>query len=338
MINKEKLRQSTKRALSVLLNKTGVVDRRLNKGGVVILMLHKIDNKKDPLGLTISPLVFDRILTELMGQHEIVPLASLIDEENNLIVTDDVKFVITFDDGYRDNYENAYPILKKNNVPATIYLSFGHVQGDYFFWYEKLITGLQDTEIGSVDLEDIGSEKFSLEDQENRNDAINNLNFWLKTFTDKERLQKLEIILSRLAVNNTDDSVSPMLSWEMVGKMQENNISFESHTISHPILSRESRQSIEKEVVDSKKLLEEKIGNNVEGFAYPNGTTDDYNDTVLEFVRESYRHACTTMPGINYEGQDPHQLKRINIDPGMCTNGQGKFLPDLFWAKVASLI
>ncbi len=338
MINKSKLRQITKRSLATVLNKAGFVDRCLNKGGVIILMLHKIDDKNDPLPLTISPSIFDQILTELTNRSEIVSLESLFDSDQNLLVDDKVKFVITFDDGYRDNYEKGYPILKNHNVPATIYLSYGHVEGNNFFWYEKLTLGLQNTELEIVDLEDLGSEKFSLKSQEDRNLAINNLNLWLKTFTDHERTEKVDLILSRLKVENTDESVSPMLSWDMVKEMQENKINFGSHTISHPILSRENKQSIKKEVVESRQLLEGKTGQLIDGFAYPNGTADDYNETVLGFVRDNYQHACTTIPGINYKGQDPHQLKRINIDPGMCTDDKGKFLPDIFWAKVTSLI
>ena len=339
MISKTKIRQVVKRLLAAVLNRTGFVSHRQKKGGVIILMFHKIDNKQDPLPLTISPSIFDRILSEITERFEIVALESLFDQEKNLVVDEKVKFVITFDDGYRDNYEKAFPILKRHKAPATIYLSYGHLEGEYFFWYEKLTLGIQNTKHKFIDLEDLGSEKFNLDSLEEKSKVINNLNLWLKLFTDKERLEKLEIILSRLEVSDTDENVSPMLSWEMVKEMNENNINFGSHTVSHPILSRENNQSIENEVVESKRLLEEKTGQKMEGFAYPNGTIDDYNDTVLDYVNKAaYQHACTTTPGINYKGQDPYQLLRINIAPEMCTDGKGRFLPDMFWAKVTSLI
>ncbi len=339
MINKTKLRQVVKRTTAAVLNRAGFVNHRLKKGGVIILMFHKVDDKNDPLPLTVSPSTFDQILSQLNKRHDIVALESLFDSEGKLVVDDKVKFAITFDDGYLDNYEKAFPILQKYHTPATIYLSYGHLEGEYFFWYEKLTLGLQHTQQTSLDLSDMGSEKFALENTEDINIAITSLNFWLKQFTDKERLEKLEEILSRLDVNDTDELVSPMLTWEMVKEMQENNINFGSHTLSHPILAREDSRSIEREVVESKKLLEGKTGKTIEGFAYPNGTVDDYNDTVLDYVgKAAYQHACTTMAGINYAGQDPYQLLRINIDPFMCTNEKGEFLPDMFWAKVSALI
>lgn|GEM_PF-1328895 len=335
---KKEIRSVIKRIMATVINKTGIVDARLKKGGVVILMFHKIDDKCDQLPLTICPAIFDRIISELVSRYEIVPLESLIAEDGSLIVDDEVKFAITFDDGYRDNYENGFPILKKYKVPATIYLSYGHMEGQLYFWYEKLTSGVRNSQQQNIDLKDLGSEEFSLETQEDRDLAIYKLNFWLKNFTDQERMEKMDTILDRLEVDAKELSVSSMLSWEMVSEMADNNINFGSHTISHPILSRENKQSIEIEVVESKQLLKEKTGYSIDGFAYPNGTIDDYNDTVLEFVRTTYQHACTTTPGINYKGQDPLQLKRINIDPGMCTDDKGRFIRDLFWAKVASLI
>lgn len=335
---KKKIRIIIKRTVAMVLNKTGRVNARLKKGGVIILMFHKVDDKCDQLPLTVCPHIFDRILAEIKSRYEIVPLESLFDKSGNLIVSEEVKFAITFDDGYRDNYEQAFPMLKNHNAPATIYLSYGHMENELSFWYEKLTSGLQSTKQSYVDLEDLGSEKFSLETQEDRELATFRLNFWLKTYTDKERKVLLEAILERLQVDESSIVVSPMLTWGMVKEMQNNNINFGSHTISHPILSREDRKSIEKEVVESRRLLEKKTDLAFEGFAYPNGTIDDYNETVLEFARTTYQHSCTTTPGINYAGQDPHQLKRINVDPGMCSNENGDFIPDVFWAKVATLI
>ncbi len=335
---KSLLRKYSKRFVAIALNKMGAVEKHLEKGGVIILVFHKINDGHDPQLLTISPTVFGQIISEVSKKYNIVSLGTLLDSEGNLIVDDNVKFVITFDDGYRDNYEKAYPILKNYNAQATIYLSYGHVVGDYSFWYERVMSALQNSQKQSIELDDMGFENFGLETQKEQEFAIDEIILWLKNYTDKERLDKCEAIIKRLEVRPEQIDVSPMLTWDMIGEMKQDLIDFGSHTLSHPILSRENRASIEKEVVESKRILEEKLSDEVTGFAYPNGTIDDYNDTVLEFTSATYQHSCTTIPGINYKGQDPHQLKRINIDPNMCTNDKGVFLPDLFWAKVATLI
>jgi peptidoglycan/xylan/chitin deacetylase (PgdA/CDA1 family) len=336
-MSKSKLRRIVKRTLAKFLRKTGAVKRQCNQGGVIILMLHKVDENSDALPLTISAKIFEQILTELTAQHEIVSLDSLFDANNKFSANEKLRFVITFDDGYRNNYDYAYPILSKHKVPAIIYLSLGHLDGDFFFWYEQLAIGLKKSPLENIDLTDLGSGKCSLKNQQDREAALIQLNQWLKLFSDQERMDKLEIILSRLQVDDAKKEVSPMLSWEMVEEMMVNNIDFGSHTISHPILSHESRDSIEYEVVTSKEKLERKLGKSITGFAYPNGTLDDYNDTVLEFVEKAgYLHACTTVEGTNYQDADPYQLKRINIHTGMCTDDNGDFHADLFWAKITS--
>lgn len=339
-IIKDRIRREIKRGLATLLRKTGAIERRCKKGGVIILMLHKVDVKYDPLPLTVSPAVFNDMLSEIKNHNfEIVSLDSLFDDEKNFIGSESLKFVITFDDGYRNNYDLAFPILQKHNTTATIYLSYGHLQGDYSFWYEKLAGCLENAQTENIDLTDIGSTLFSLRSVKEREEAITKLNLWLKQFNNADRLKKLEIILSRLHKRDAIPDVSPMLTWEMVQEMQNAGISFGSHTISHPILSNEDSHSIQHEVMMSKKLIEEKIGRSVTGFAYPNGTRNDYNEMVLKYVSKAgYLHATTTIPGINYSDENPFQLKRINIHTGMCTDESGMFHPDLFWAKVTTLI
>ncbi|MFK8068645.1 MAG: polysaccharide deacetylase family protein [Gammaproteobacteria bacterium] len=332
------LRKHSKRAVAIALKKSGAIEKRLEKGGVIILMFHKINDGHDPQGLTISPLIFDRVLSELKERADVVSVESLFDSNGDLIVDDKVKFAITFDDGYRDNYEKAFPILKKHNVPATIYLSYGHIMGERTFWYERVMSALQNSAKLTIELDDLGFENFSLKTQTDLELAIDEIISWLKSFTDQERMNKCDDIIQRLEVAPDQIDVSPMLSWDMVEEMKQDLIHFGSHTLTHPILSRENKETIEREVVGSKKVIEEKLGQEVTGFAYPNGEIGDYNDTALEFAAVTYQHSCTTIPGINYAGQDPYQLKRINIDPKMCTNDKGAFLPALFWAKVSRLI
>ncbi len=338
MTIKQRYRRFIKRALSTTLKNVGLVEKRLKKGGVIILMFHKIDEILDQLPLTIPPSVFDQILTELESRSEIVPIESILDDNGALITDKEVKFVITFDDGYKNNYEKAYPILKKHNAPAIIYLSYGHIQNDLMFWYERLSSGIRQTCKKRVNLTDIGSENFTLSTPADKDFAVIKLNQWLKLFSLEKRMRLIDTILDRLEVAETKLELSPMLSWEMIKEMQGNQITFGSHTITHPILSREDPEIIEKEIVESRQLIEDKIGKPVTGFAYPNGTVQDYNELALRYVRKTYFHACTTETGINHEGQDPHQLLRINVDPGMCMDENGKFLPNLFWAKLTELI
>lgn len=129
-----------------------------------------------------------------------------------------------------------------------------------------------------------------------------------------------------------------MLSWEMIKEMEAAGISIGSHTLSHAILSRESRERVRREVSQSKEILEGRLKTSVPAFAYPNGTPADFNDTVVNEIKMAgYRHAVTTIPGINRQDADPFTLKRVNIHNDMCSNKRGRFMPSLFWTNVLSI-
>jgi peptidoglycan/xylan/chitin deacetylase (PgdA/CDA1 family) len=152
---------------------------------------------------------------------------------------------ITFDDGYQDNYENAYPILKKYNIPATFFLTTSFIG-----------TG----EIPKWDKEYYTAEK------------------------------------------------ALMLSWKQVREMSGNGISFGSHTLTHPFLTRIPLKQAQKEIHLSKDIIEQQIGKPVTTFSYPSG---NFDSEIKEIVKEAgYSTAVSTIPGYNSIHDDVHALKR----------------------------
>lgn len=331
-------RRQAKRSYATILRKVGMVQKRCDRGGVIILMLHKVNHQYDPLPITITPDLLDQIITEIkQAGYEFIAIDELFDQAGHFLGASKLKFVVTFDDGYLDNYEDALPVLKKHNVPSTIYLSYGHVEGEHRFWYELMTNGIYQTKKTEVDLTEFELGLFNLTTSDEKEQLISQLNDWLKQFNNETRNTYLTTILNRLNVLPETVPVSKMLDWDMVQEMQEHDVNFGSHTLSHPILSKEDLPTIQKEVSLSKQLIEEKIKRPVTGFAYPNGTYDDYNQSVIDAVEQAgYLYACTTNSGINYKDAKPYELKRINLFTGMCTNEKGTLHADFFWAKVTA--
>src|SRR5262245_22980221 len=115
----------------------------------------------------------------------------------------------------------------------------------------------------------------------------------------------------RLPTLTRTDFMPRPLDWAQVAEMQAHGIQFGSHTLMHPMLSQVSLDIARREIGESKRLLEDKLGVEAPFFCYPRG---DFNDAVKRVVREEgYRGACTTRPGLNDRRTDLFALKRTYI-------------------------
>ena len=123
------------------LNK--LVSRRLQSKAVV-LMYHRVLRPEDMRsslsqpGIIVSTITFEKHVRFLRENFKILSIEEFIDHIGKRKPFEDRSCLITFDDGWRDNYSNAFPILRKYNVPAVIFLSTGFIGTGRSFWQERL--------------------------------------------------------------------------------------------------------------------------------------------------------------------------------------------------------
>jgi len=307
----------------------GLTARKRGTDGLLILMFHKVNDQPDPLALTVPPKLFEQIVREVKRHHDVV---AVDDADQDPLSTKRLKVALTFDDGYRDTYENAFPILQRHGLPATVYLSTDHIDRQMPFWYEHVARALETSGQARVCLAELGLGTYSLRTRSERMTAIHALDAALKRMDEKHRAAAVETLLEKSGVGPAPGS--PLLTWEMVEAMAKGGIAFGSHTVTHPILSHETPERVQEEVRRSKERIEERLGRPVYGFAYPNGTPSDFNDRVVDQVREAgYRHACTTIEGLNRAGTDRFRLLRVNVHGAMCTGPDRRFDAAFFWAN-----
>ena len=211
---------------------------------VPILMYHEIfPIPKPKYKLSVSAEAFERQMRFLKTNHyNVLPLEKLADLVRDKKKIPPRTLAITFDDGYLNNYFYAFPILKKYNLPATIF-----------------------------------------------------------------------IIVSEAGRYNDQLGVRDRLNWDEIKAMRDSGmITFGSHGLGpDPLTKIESEQDLKKEVFDSKKILEEKLGGKINQFSYPEGR---FNDKIRQLVIDAgYTLAVATRPGRTYPNNDVFALKRLKI-------------------------
>jgi peptidoglycan/xylan/chitin deacetylase (PgdA/CDA1 family) len=237
---------------------------------------------------------------------------------NDLHVKGKPLCVLTFDDGWHDFYNHAFPILKTYGAKATVFLPTDFIGTEKWFWSDKLSYLLyqnknakqanNDIRCGTDSLGHILERAFT-SDNANPDIIINR--------TKQYRQDEIENVLSSVS-NKYNLALSPhgraFLSWQEVKKLSDSGIiTVGSHTATHRILTTLNKSEIQDELMISRKKLihENLIERSLVPFCYPNG---DYNSEVAALVKDSgYILAVTTEKGRNCLGNDIFTLKRIGM-------------------------
>ncbi|MFZ3136173.1 MAG: polysaccharide deacetylase family protein [Thermodesulfovibrionales bacterium] len=300
------------------------------KGKVAILMYHRVISEKELSGYYIQPGmyvkndVFEMQMKFLKENFQILSFSELLNlwKDKKWDVTKRY-CVITFDDGWLDNYIYAYPILKRYNIPATIFLPTSYIGTNQWFWPEKISYLLQYYFKNGIPLRQFTIPLFVKEGlgeitKDNKfqtlfsgkDEGVDSAIERCKGLPDEE-INKLIASLCE-ALGQKIPLERLLLNWNEIEEMSKNGISFGSHSCSHKILTKLDPKDLRSEIADSLHVLREKRINSVPVFCYPNG---DYSDSIIEQVKASgYQAAVSTLFGLeDGSPQNLFGLKRIGI-------------------------
>jgi len=227
--------------------------------------------------------------------------------------------MVTFDDGFRDNFEVAFPVLRHHAVPAVFFLSTGYINSSDVFWFDWLVHVLTRSSKPHVRLESLGLTIKLGSSLSSRRDEATKLLSVLKRTPEANRLQVLQELNSAAGEipRSGDHAQSALMTWDHVREMSRAGMEFGSHTVSHPILSTITDPSLLRwELEESKATIERETGRPVVALAYPVGGRDAANDAVLAATaRAGYQFAFTYQPGVNRIGSsDRFRLKRLAVE------------------------
>ncbi|MDQ4123385.1 MAG: polysaccharide deacetylase family protein [Acidobacteriota bacterium] len=241
--------------------------------------------------------------------------------------------VITFDDGYLDFYEEAFPILNEFGLPATVFLPTDFIgknkvlAHDRIFWLLKQAIGKSISIANALQRAGIGQLVGQFAASRNLLKLTDSVVF-LPNEQREKVISELETELGDKFENYPREY--QLLDWEMVREMHHKGINFGAHTANHVVLTCETEAAFETEIVGCKKELERQLSSKVVSFAYPNGA---YNPRVRQIIAQAgYEVAVTTETKINQPGADLFALGRISL----CEEST-RGLSGTYSAKVAGL-
>jgi peptidoglycan/xylan/chitin deacetylase (PgdA/CDA1 family) len=309
------------RAVLVTYRSARAVKNRLSNlvdHPVIILVYHRVaELPSDPELLAVTPANFRLQMEFLKRQFRILRFAEDWSSREGPAVA------ITFDDGYADNVLEALPILEEAGVPATFFISTGHLGAGHEFWWHQLEAIL-------LRVADFPA-RFALKDASHgriwdtatlaqRRQLYASLNLLMQKLDPARRQDWLRQLRIWAGPAKAEESAHRTMSREELKRLSASRwTTIGAHTVNHAALSALTEEQQRHEIFSSKQELENMTGAQITTFSYPFGRKMDFNRTSVRLCREAgFIKAAANFPGQVHRWTDPYQLPRHlvrNWDP-----------------------
>jgi len=267
----------------------------------MVLIYHRVaDLDSDPQRLSVTPDNFEKHMDVIARNYHPVTLAEMVNDLSKGYVRERA-VVVTFDDGYEDNYINARPILEKYGIPATIYVSSGYSGTRREFWWDELDRlilckqSLPDEisiELGEKVLRwTVSNNEKTMGGRAVRqmpHEIYTDLCAWFQEL-EAEQIDDVITQLRKLTGDNGEarPDYLPMNIEQLRSLHHGGLIEIGAHTRSHVNLAAQTAEKQRKEIEGGKQDLERMLGDRVESFSYPFGTLGDYTSLSVKYVKDA---------------------------------------------------
>jgi peptidoglycan/xylan/chitin deacetylase (PgdA/CDA1 family) len=230
------------------LTRLGLHRRILGDRGVVVTFHRVSDAYQDVFTCSVKD--FESFCRFFRRHFTVISLGEMVSRlEHGLTLSGTL--AVTFDDGYRDNYEFAAPVLRSLGLPATFFVVSDFIESDVVAWWDRQY-----------------------------------------------------------------DPAPGWMTWSQVRQLREDGFEIGAHTRSHADLGEVAGTVAEREIVESRRQLEDRLGAAVELFAYPYGRLENLTESNRELARMAgFRCCASCYGGTNRRGADPLRLRRIPVTP-----------------------
>lgn len=299
----------------------------------VVLMYHRVLTKEQRAktgshpGIIVDAEVFASQMAFLKNRFNVLTIEEFVNRMERKVPFDSATCLITFDDGWRDNYSHALPILRQYGIPAVIFLPVNFIGGRRLFWQE-LLTHLTLRAVVQARQSPDCRERLS------KLLAVVGLESILEVSKPDPRVTVMEAVrrqkqLPPMVINSTLTGLAEelgvqweeyqetdgFLDWGQVSTMARQGVTFGGHGAEHRILTFVPPSEAREEIQTAMAVLDSRLSVPTQAFSYPNG---NWSPEVAKLVEESgYRVAFTTDPGYVNCDDDRFSIRRVNIHDGL---------------------
>lgn len=294
-------------------------------GGV--LMLHRVSDGGQDGGfspnahLSVAPAFLDRLIDILKRRgYQFVSMDAMLERllEYDPRKLRDPVLAITLDDGFRDNLENALPIFRKHEVPFTIYVAPGLVDGRATLWWEDLEAVIRCREHFVLQAPK-GNVSFDVSTPAKKSRVFRELVHFLTHDVSEDQQRRIVREMAwQAGVDPEDNRAASIMNWREIAEIASDPLcTIGAHTVHHFALARLDASRADMELVESMRILEMELGELPRHLAYPYGYPEAAGKREFGLARDAgFASAVTTRHGVIYPGhaEHLHALPRISIN------------------------
>lgn len=311
--------------------------RLLNRDKIAVLVYHGVCRKPFRQGLGNSSYLhidlenFIRQMRFLKDRYNVISLEKLCEALSEGKDLPAYTVVLTFDDGYRNVFENAYPVLKEHGMPFTVFLVSKTMDEDGWLWLDKIEFMINNSEVKLVAL---WGREFCLKDLRKKKELLVFARKRIKSVNASTRNALIDELAEKL--KSSLPVVPPgeyrLMSYDQAAQMEAGLVSFGCHTPEHAILTLEAPEKVYDLLTECREMICGHINRKAGLFSYPNGS---YNHQIKENLKKlDFVCGLTTVAGLNKKDADLFELKRISIGSDDTLGSFAARLSGLNWGRI----